>query len=352
MTVQAVKVTTFSVSDVKPGTELLPTEKIKPSVERLFGSCVEACHDYTAEVVVQPGYHALFAAADFAYQHHFPLVLSPDHLWLTIAQGFAQHVNQNAEELRPRLVSHEGKARIVVRRDDFVKGSPENPWAEVFPAFSEGIRRVIGDETHGLIVSDFSTTGPVERAASEIVLMDSMQSYFEYEFMTRCGIPAVTVEGTRLDWEKILARVQTLAQFGLGWWTSAVEPIIRHFIDAVEGKVDLGFWQSLYKQKHASGGPYLSGWLIKLLPYLNGGDWDDPGMVAARNPFVEREPKGSFGGLTHNRLPSSVSKVPFVWTYLDTEFDYEFLGGLVAVEQDQQTLAVRPKVGWAVRPAR
>jgi Domain of unknown function (DUF4419) len=35
-------------------------------------------------------------------------VLSPDAVWLTIAQGVAQHVRMNAEELRPRLVNHGG----------------------------------------------------------------------------------------------------------------------------------------------------------------------------------------------------------------------------------------------------
>lgn len=73
--------------------------------------------------------------------------------------------------------------RITVRRDDFVKGSPENPWPEAFGEFSAAIREHLGD-AHGLIVADFSTTGPVERAASEVVLLDAMQAYFSYEMLT------------------------------------------------------------------------------------------------------------------------------------------------------------------------
>ena len=96
----------------------------------------------------------------------------------------------------PHFVPHQGKVTIQVRRDDFLKGSPENPWAEVWPEFSAEIKKVIGAETHGLIVSDFSTTGPTERAASEVVLMDCVQSYFSYGFVTLCGIPEITLEGT------------------------------------------------------------------------------------------------------------------------------------------------------------
>jgi hypothetical protein len=35
----------------------------------------------------------------------------------------------------------------------------------------------------------------------------------------------------------------------------------------------------------------------------------------------------------------------------DRSFDMEFLGGVVGVAEDQETLALRPEVGWAVREA-
>src|SRR5262249_27410258 len=151
-------------------TRPLPTQGIKRVVEKLAGGPVEACSDYTSQVVAQPGYHALIAAADFAYARHHRLVLSPDVLWLTVAQGFSSPVENHPEALRSRLVPHQGQAIIRVRRDDLVLGSTENPWAEVSPAFSAAIREAVGPRTHGLLLADFSTTGPAERAASEVVL--------------------------------------------------------------------------------------------------------------------------------------------------------------------------------------
>ena len=85
------------------------------------------------------------------------------------------------------FVRHDDKLTIKVIRDDFVMGSPENPWPEVFSEFSRVIHDYIG-ETHRLIVADFSTTTAVARAASEIALLDTVQAFFSYEVHTRCGI--------------------------------------------------------------------------------------------------------------------------------------------------------------------
>jgi Domain of unknown function (DUF4419) len=153
----------------------------------------------------------------------------------------------------------------VVRRDDFVKGSPENPWNEVIDEFSRQIGGRIGPK-HGLIVSDFSTTGKLERVASEIVLMEAMRSYFEYEVHTLCGIPTVTLEGTEADWMKIRSRLDDLGDLDLEWWFVALRPVLDQFLAAVRGNPDRAFWGSIFKEKHESGGPYLTGWLLRLFP--------------------------------------------------------------------------------------
>jgi hypothetical protein len=49
------------------------------------------------------------------------------------------------------------------------------------------------------MVCDFSTTGPVERVVSQVVLMDALRKYFTYVIRTICGIPTVTLEGTPAD---------------------------------------------------------------------------------------------------------------------------------------------------------
>lgn len=57
--------------------------------------------------------HPLVQAVHLAFSDHRPLVLTPDCIWLTIVQGFGQHVNENAEALRGRIVHHEGKKEFA-----------------------------------------------------------------------------------------------------------------------------------------------------------------------------------------------------------------------------------------------
>ncbi len=112
-----------------------------------------------------------------------------------------------------------------------------------------------------LVVADFSTTGPVERAASEVVLFDAFQSYFEYDFMTMCGIPQITLLGTAEDWLRIRRRAEVLAEFDLTAWTTALLPVLDGIVRTAQGHVDRAFWESLYKRNNAPGGPYVTGWI-------------------------------------------------------------------------------------------
>src|SRR5262249_50413395 len=139
--------------------------------------------------------------------------------------------------------------------------------------------------THDLLVPTFSTTGRVEKAAAEVVLLDTLQSYFSYEFVTCCGIPKVTLEGSAEDWHAIVARVQKMTDLGLEWWTKPLLPVLNQFVAASRGKVDRGFWQSIYKLNDASGGPYITGWINAFFPYLR--DWQT-GLATHRNELLAR----------------------------------------------------------------
>jgi hypothetical protein len=62
-----------------------------------------------------------------------------------------------------------------------------------------------------------------------------------------------------------------LGQYDFAWWTDAVLPVTEELVKAGRGQPTPAFWRCLYKQEDESGGPYLSGWLVRLLPYLKGG---------------------------------------------------------------------------------
>ena len=213
---------------------------------------------------------------------HRPLTFSPDTIWLMIIQGVANHINVNADALRSRFVRHEGKVQINVRRDDFVKGSPENPWAEAIEELRNKVEEHIGSE-FDLSQPTFTTTGPVERAVAGVVLLDAMRSYFTYDMDSFCGIPAITLEGTPEDWQAVADRAEQFGSLDLEWWLEPLRGILHQFVAASQGVVDRSFWQSLYKYHDESGGPEITGWVSALFPYLKD---ERTGLATNRNPWL------------------------------------------------------------------
>jgi hypothetical protein len=157
---------TFEVSDVEVGRKQIETTGARKAFAKRTGAGTEASAANHARLA-GGSIHPFVDAAQIAFDEHLPLVLSPDDVWLCIAQAFAHHVDENAEALRGRFVRHEGKAEIIVIRDGFRKGDPDNDWPGVFGEFSDAIAEHVGKQ-RDLVVADFSTTGPVERAASEV----------------------------------------------------------------------------------------------------------------------------------------------------------------------------------------
>jgi hypothetical protein len=337
---------TFAVSKVTRATSALKNPAQTGALD-VHGHRVEAMGTNAPECI-PTGTHGLVAAVHSAYSQHYPLVLTPDMIWLAIAQGFADHVNANAERLRSKFVRHQGRVNLQVRRDDFIKGSRDNPWPEVFAEFSEQIAAHIGKQ-RDLVVCDFSTTGPHERAASEIVLLNAMKSFFSYEFQTLCGIPEITLEGTIEDWQSIRRRVQALEEYDLSWWTTFLGPVIDQFVATAKGRPDKLFWETLYKHEGGSGGPYVGGWINVFFPYLLAHEAATPERNDRLEAWQHSFDPNQHRAITMARIPSGVSAVPFKWQYLGESLAMELLSGFVGISQDARTLAVRPAIGWAVR---
>jgi len=354
---------TFPVSDVPvPGAPLRALERNVVISSMLHGP-VEQLSASESRLVACCDVNALVHAAESAFNEHYPLVLTPDAVWLCLAQGFAHHVALHAETLRRRLVRHQGKIKLVIERGDFLLGRP-NPWPEVFAEFSEQIAAHVG-KLRDLVVADFTTTGPTERAASEVVLMETFAPYFEYEFMILCGIPAITLMGTPSDWRSIRRRAAMLSEFGLHEWIDALTPVLDRIVEASEGKVDTDFWRSFVRIDSESGRRELTGWINVLFPYLasrNSGSrrrlvrnrhlfgWQDGVERAERRARRSRGLGSKAGGPEPEDIPPGLASVSvhLIDRAGDREHEVRFVAGLFGVIQDETTLALAPEFGWAV----
>ena len=256
--------TTFAVSpDVEPKP---PLEKVDCAgrLRTALRRPIEAMWSPRNPLVACDGDHALLTAFRIAFYDHLPLRLSPDAIWITLARGFALHVNENAERLRHRFVGHRGKEKLVVDRPDFLPGQ-NNPWPEVFGEFSGQLAERTGGLA-SLVRADFTTTGPVERAVSHLMAMETFKSYFEYVMRAGCGIPSITLTGTTADWRRLREKAQLFADYGLEDWIEALDPVLAHFELAKAGKADAGFWQSMFRYHSGSGPAVLTGWANVLFP--------------------------------------------------------------------------------------
>lgn len=328
---------TFPVASVGRCVGLIPAVSAAVVLEKVLARAPEV-YDVPGPLVAEVSCHGLFEATRLAFERHFPLVLSPDAVWLTVAQGFARHVDAHAEALRSRFVAHQGKVTLTVACDALD--------SEVVHEFSAALRVHLGPK-RDLFVCDFSTTGPRERVASEVVLMAAMKHYFDYEEGSVCGIPEVTLEGTPDDWRSVRRRASTVSEFDCAWWIDALLPVLDEFVAASEGRVDTDFWRLIYRHVEGDmcgGGPTVTGWINTLFPYLREGE--NRGLARWREGL-----DGSFDAPTPDAFPQGCSHAPFLWQGVRGDREMEFVAGVLGVTQDPTTYALRPAIGWAVMGA-
>ena len=322
---------------------ILSEEQIPTDAQRIIAT------SFSGEDNLRPmGKDAFYRCMVDAYANHQSVTLTPDMVWLVICQGFARYVNAHAEELRPRLVNHEGKMDLAIMAEKDLL-TEETDWPSLIDEFSSQIERHTKDGIAKTVTSNFTTTGSVERVASQITLMESVKSYFEYiVYRIACGIPTITLQGTVEDWQRVLEKSRQLKKYGLETWINELEPILKEFILAADGHPYQTFWKSMVKKQSISklkGGvcspsklTELDGWLLKLFPDENGKTLDK---------------------VTHTKkMPSEYVRVNFKDRVIDPtngnlviETPMELWAGFIGAKVDTVRNMLTPKMGWLVRVA-
>jgi hypothetical protein len=338
--------TTFRVDSVKPELSRLATRTLTQAITHSTGRGPLATSPELTLVEPSSGLHPLVQAVHLAFSEHRPLVWSPDHVWLTLAQGFALHVEENAEALRDRFVRHQGRAPIAVPVMALPRGAEE--WAAVVNNFGQALEAHVGPGLHHLFTCTFSTTTQTERIASQVVMMSAFRRYFDYQLRCICGIPEITLEGTVADWAELRRRAEVLAEYELEWWVRGLRPILAKFEATAAGRPDPDFWECIYKPKEVYGGEVTTGWLMRLFPYLqpeSGLTYRNP-MVLAAEPGDTRD-SWIGSGLAAESAPLGLSSASLRVQGVKDLQQVSLYGGLVGVQQLPNG-ALRPAAAWAV----
>ena len=351
---------TFNVDDVKPASNriedvLTPEEHFRDQAE-----CNTKIEDFSLKSdkktkVLKPQMNGVMNALHWSYIQHYPLKLSVTDFILMIGQGLAKHMEKYAEELRPQFVDFKGKEKIIISRNDLVIGG-QNDWSTVFADFSEEIKKRVKTELHEVMIDDTSVATKISRIASEIAIMDAYKQYFEYEVMCICGIPKITLVGSKDDWEKLRKKVSKLQEMNkddrlkLKWWLDKLVPLVDNIVDqAISRNIDKSFWKNIYHYQVEEGiyipSKIISGWIMIFNPYLQKSK--PKASQGESNIYENIIFQNEFDQVCPDNLITGISKVPFTWKDPQKSLKMIFYGGCLGARQ-LEDLTIEPVYFYAV----
>ncbi|KAM5540272.1 hypothetical protein V8D89_006091 [Ganoderma adspersum] len=235
-----------------------------------------------------------------AYGQHHHLRIRPDDIWIAILSQLSFHVNKHAEELRSHFVTHKEKKELRV----YTVGSRYTvDFGRMAVQMSRQIHENVVDKSLvEWVLPDFTTSTPQDTTICSVLLMSTFQKYFGFTMGIICGIPSVTLEGEKADWEKLYRRLDRLPELGNEpeQWAAMLRPILRRFVDAFDGNPDVTFWEHVVNRNNKlCGRDGLSGWITAFCV------WDVDGKWLAHSRNVEAASTESMGSvmtpdLTHS----------------------------------------------------
>ncbi|KAI0777923.1 hypothetical protein BC629DRAFT_1594648 [Irpex lacteus] len=281
----------------------------------------------------------LVATVLAAYNNHHALVLRPDDVWIAILVQFNFYVNAHAEELREKFVAHKGKQEVVVKA---VGTRYTVDFGSLAAQMTGEMDKFIVDRSFKeWILPRFSTTSKNDTVVAAVTMMATLKQCFSYTFELRCGIPRVTLEGEKTDWEEILRRAAKLKEYGkeTAAWYTLLEPVLARFVrafDAPEAEENLNFWQRVaHINNNGSGPDYLSGWITAFCAFDADGKWigspiDEEGKMSLNGYDEVLTLDGTpYHEIATNKIPLGHSAVDVLLDDNGELFDTAMVAGLV-----------------------
>lgn len=192
----------------------------------------------------------LYSAIIQAYSNHWGLRTTPDDWWITVVKTVATAIDENSKQegVRDFFVHQDGKKTLTV----IWKGDFSHFYNEMTDQLQSNIKL---DGYVDTIRSDFSTSKDAHRIVSELMVMSSMQEYFDYEMLFMCGIPFIDFVGTKEDYENLKAKLARLEQLlkpiekdiKLGGYWKRVSLIFDKILESMQGSIDVDWWSNIYK---------------------------------------------------------------------------------------------------------
>ncbi|KAJ7206406.1 hypothetical protein GGX14DRAFT_457715 [Mycena pura] len=267
-----------------------------------------------------------------AYTGSYALVLRPDDVWLTVISQFSLYVNANPELLRDHIdfVPQTGERRPLAIVD------PNSP--PLSTQMGELMQRNLLDHPalREWILPNFSTSTPNDSAVVSLLWMaPTVKKVSLPGTETRCrGIPRITLEGLRTDWELILHKLEKLKEYGIPAiaWYHLLHPVVSQITDAFYNPNDNApireFWSRVVHGVGFGGrDPNLSGWITAFCFFSCDGQWHIPQLRTTR--VGKRDPATLPSRLFWSAY-ASLEETSFNMTIADVKYPHIYIHDLPA----------------------
>ena len=289
-----------------------------------------------------------------AYNQHLHLHIRPEDVWFSILTQVSTYVNAHSEELRHIFVSHEGQKELELVDNTLPPDITLWDHGDLAYRMSKIMAGNIHDEEwREWILPQFTTTTKADQAVASMIFMGTLQKYFIYTWVTRCGLPAVTLHGTAQDWRAIRAKCKARLPL-LGpqckEWLSVLEPVLDGFVEsfkAPESDRTKTFWQHIVNKHYPNGSGTLtySGWITAFCY------WNEDGQCLHR-------PRGEDTRLMFGQLPIGFTKVPVTLVVGEVSYPVEIVAGSLSFRASDSAVgdrsdvkhekldSLQPETGW------
>jgi hypothetical protein len=282
---------------------------------------------------IYPSEDGFFRGVMDAWAQHQHLVLRPDDVWFTVLVQMNFYMTKHADnkEVRDLFVNHQGKQPI------YVQGSSLGDAMSKFPA--EIQKRVKTKWLQEWIFPNFTTTEPAhDHLIAGVLMMGMMKAYFEYHASVPCGIPSITLLGEKADWEKLLAKLERLKDFGAEptSYRAQLQPVLSRFVKTFDNPKDpeiREFWSNIVTVETIPGG--CTGPRYNIDGWMTGFQFWDARGEKLRDYWTKGKPF-VLDGITYpvrsaDGLPAGYATVPIkiqLPSYIK-EIDCDLLAGMV-----------------------
>jgi hypothetical protein len=283
------------------------------------------------------------------YNNHNNLIIRPDDIWIAILTQFSRYVNTNSEELRYKFVNFNGKKELIVFQSATLKTADYGSISK--DIVTEISKNIINENMEKWIIPNFSTTNPNDIIIGSIIMMSSMQKYFNYTACLMCGIPKVTIMGEIEDWIEIKNRIKEILKYDtkdeyMKKWYNMLEPVIDNFIQSINKNPNIEWWNKICSHHGGGSGPrYISGWLSTFCVFSEEGIWlgdrlqikNWNGTITSQWPIINT-----------NNIPTGYVKVPLKIDDNGKTYDSIMVAGHIGYKINENNCALQPSLDWFI----